>query len=511
MEQEERWRDDEPVVTATKRARRTLAAGNFFGARSQECPSWSRLIASLHASAAAAAAVEERLDLFQTFARQQPALDALDAVRREVASSHAAGELSAFRVFSFEVDAEGRRNYVATHAPTFLRERYFGIPVARRHCYELIREHAPCRLYFDLEYKREHNAQVDGGALVDEWLRVVARAVHERYDFVMDESTSRVVQLDSSTPRKFSRHVIIHLRQPHSSAPLLFRDNRQAGNFVRSILASVRSSSPQFWPRGEDASPQCFVDDSVYSRNRCFRMLGSSKFGKGVVFTSEKGDDDVESLLASLVVPLDLASSNVADVATLSFDDDAPPSESASREHGSQVPRRVTAARPKGFEASPLPLVDDFIRSVATRGGVQGRIRCWSIIDSPERAWITYQIASNRWCERIGRAHKSNGTYRVVELLPGGAVPGYWQGCHDPDCRGWRSPVALLPIDVARSVWAWAKARAPVPLTAEQRARIEQNRRAAIEKRSRHCYPNRAPAPSTAPDLPTGRPHSYGS
>ena len=26
------------------------------------------------------------------------------------------------------------------------------------------------------------------------------------------------------------------------------------------------------WPRGEDASPQCFVDDSVYSRNRCFRM-----------------------------------------------------------------------------------------------------------------------------------------------------------------------------------------------------------------------------------------------
>ena len=502
MEQEERWRD-EPVVAAAKRPRRTLAAGDFFGALSQECPSWSRLIANLHASAAAAAAAEERLDLFQTFARQQPALDALDAVRREVASSHAAGELSAFRVFSFELDAEGRRNYVATHAPTFLRERYFGIPVARRHCYELIRERAPCRLYFDLEYKVEHNPQVDGGALVDDWLRAVARAVHERYDLVMDGSTSRVVQLDSSTPRKFSRHVIVHLRQPQSSAPLLFRDNRQAGNFVRSILASVRSSDPQFWLRGEDG-PQCFVDDSVYSRNRCFRMLGSSKFGKGVVFTSETGDDDVEGLLASLVVPLDLTSSDAADVATLSFDDDAPPSESASQEERSRVPRNVAAVQPRGFEASPLPLVDDFIRCIAVRGGVQGRIRCWSIIESPEpgstRAWITYQIAANRWCERIGRAHKSNGTYLVVELVPGEVLPGYWQGCHDPDCRGWRSPAAPLPIDVARSVWAWARARAPISLTAEQRARIEHNRRAAIEKRSRNSCPNRAAAPSTAPD-----------
>jgi hypothetical protein len=44
---------------------------------------------------------------------------------------------------------------------------------------------------------------------------------------------------------------------------------------------------------------------------------------------------------------------------------------------------------------------------------------------------IMLNIRGNRWCERIGGPHKSNGTYYVVNL-----GTGCWcQKCYDPECR----------------------------------------------------------------------------
>ena len=84
-------------------------------------------------------------------------------------------------------------------------------------------------------------------------------------------------------------------------------------------------------------------------------------------------------------------------------------------------------------------MVDDFITSVSNKGGAQGRIRAWSLIEerSASRAWLTFQMANYRWCERIGRAHKSNHIYIEVHVQR-----GQWrQRCHDPDCaRSGRMP-----------------------------------------------------------------------
>ena len=81
----------------------------------------------------------------------------------------------------------------------------------------------------------------------------------------------------------------------------------------------------------------------------------------------------------------------------------------------------------EGFNHSPYPLVDQFVTSQVTRGGVQGSIRRWTFFPQgtahfkrhisslhvgssfyPEGKVVVYDIMDNRWCENIGRTHKSN-------------------------------------------------------------------------------------------------------
>jgi hypothetical protein len=56
-------------------------------------------------------------------------------------------------------------------------------------------------------------------------------------------------------------------------------------------------------------------------------------------------------------------------------------------------------------------------------------------------------VTNCRWCENVGRAHKSNHIYWVVDVHNG----TYCQRCHDPECRFFSSPSRSLPQDCAIS------------------------------------------------------------
>ena len=60
----------------------------------------------------------------------------------------------------------------------------------------------------------------------------------------------------------------------------------------------------------------------------------------------------------------------------------------------------------EGYTQSPYPEVDHFITKQLTRGGAQGTIRKWTLF--PQGKLLVYDIKDYRWCENIGRAHKSN-------------------------------------------------------------------------------------------------------
>eukprot|EP01147_Barroeca_monosierra_P000316 gene316-3685_t len=77
-------------------------------------------------------------------------------------------------------------------------------------------------------------------------------------------------------------------------------------------------------------------------------------------------------------------------------------------------------------------------------------IRRWTYF--PTSAVISYDISRARYCERIGREHKSNGVYFIVNLETG----CYYQKCYDPECRtiSFKStelhlPLSLIPFKAA--------------------------------------------------------------
>lgn len=90
---------------------------------------------------------------------------------------------------------------------------------------------------------------------------------------------------------------------------------------------------------------------------------------------------------------------------------------------------------------SPFPAVEKFVESIASTGNVPGKIRCWYWFSEYEL--IVYSMSRNRYCERIGREHKSNHVMFVVDLRRA----AFYQKCHDPDCRGYRSPLRPVPLE----------------------------------------------------------------
>jgi hypothetical protein len=76
--------------------------------------------------------------------------------------------------------------------------------------YEIIREHRPCHLYFDLEFPRctGCNADVDGDALVQALVAVLQSALQAWLGVTL-RPEQHVLELDSTTRTKFSRHLIV--------------------------------------------------------------------------------------------------------------------------------------------------------------------------------------------------------------------------------------------------------------------------------------------------------------
>ncbi len=120
--------------------------------------------------------------------------------------------------------------------PHAIRYRYMislrlFFPFCFRHFYEVIPQGEPCKLYFDLEFSLAENRHADGEAAVRLLVALVLDKLRD--DFGATVETGDVVDLDSSSADKFSRHVVLN------SSGATFGDNRQAGAFVRDLCAGL--------------------------------------------------------------------------------------------------------------------------------------------------------------------------------------------------------------------------------------------------------------------------------
>uniref|UniRef100_A0A3Q2ZN57 DNA-directed primase/polymerase protein n=1 Tax=Hippocampus comes TaxID=109280 RepID=A0A3Q2ZN57_HIPCM len=307
------------------------------------------------------------------------------------------------------------------------------------HCYEVIPEGAVCKLYFDLEFHKPSNREADGKKMVAMLIQYVCQKLKDVYG--VECCATSILSLDSSTEDKFSRHLIFNL--PNAA----FKDNIHVGALLPQCAGSCHDLSRTqnqetdhsfLHVKNKDGHPALFVDLGVYTKNRNFRLYKSSKVGKNAAFSLaddnkfisklSKGVSPEESVfLASLVcnvryVEIDLLKSK----STATFD-------------------KHSYCLLSSCLTSPHREVDDFVLTVVRRDAVQGSIRRWNYFAAQQL--LVYDIAKYRWCDNVGRFHKSNNIMIVVDLKE----EVWYQKCHDPECRNFRSSSYPLPQEMCIS------------------------------------------------------------
>ncbi|TYG42949.1 hypothetical protein ES288_D12G297700v1 [Gossypium darwinii] len=398
-----------------------------------------RLLREIHIDLSEQEKSNLRTQVWATFPRQDEAV--------KFAKVHANAH-----VFSYQDHYSGQRRYLASTYEEFWK-RYKIMESKLRHHYEVIQEGFPCHLYFDLEFNKRDNLGRDGDEMVDLLISVILEALLEKYS--INGNQDWVVELDSSTEEKFSRHLI--MRMPKTA----FKDNSHVGAFVAEIcsrIASAKETDERFEKlyvkkdSTSDSPNQLFVDTAVYSRNRCFRLALSSKAGKnsfllptGRFKCKDMGEEDM--FMTSLICKMD---DDCAKLLVCKMELDCVKTLQFETEVTSNFGRYCRAPENTGISdvstayqtgKSPFPYLDEFIVSIASTDNVPGKIRCWYWFS--EYGLVIYSMLRNRYCERIGREHKSNHVMYVVDMRRA----AYYQKCYDPDCKGYRSPLRPIPTD----------------------------------------------------------------
>ena len=140
--------------------------------------------------------------------------------------------------WAVEIGANGRRKFIVASRESFWR-RYRRLRPQFRHHYEVVAEGQPCHLYLDLEFYVRANPDRCGEAMTLTVRREVCAALHREYGVLPPDDA--IVELDSSTAAKFSRHLVVRL--PGAA----FADNGHCGRFVRAWvneLAARRAAEP---------------------------------------------------------------------------------------------------------------------------------------------------------------------------------------------------------------------------------------------------------------------------
>lgn len=382
---------------------------------------------------------------------------------------------STLRVFSFEKlsdHSRGARRYIVSSYVKFWK--WYRTLQSGRHYYELIREHSPSKLYFDLEFEPSFNPNVDGIAALRLFLDHLYQSLQQK--FGKARSARTIIDLSSSNASKFSHHLVV--------TNVVFCNNIEMGYYVKHLLLELYrklkgehdarmhesgertvSHFEMLFPLNSEGERRPIVDTSVYTKNRNFRLWKSSKLGKTTEFhvgeldelfaTTDEADYFYNTLICHLAYPYNA-------LPYMTFAEKAKELYSMSAVGTASIPgvpipfslqiKLPRTSRPTlGHVASgdvsfgtqsPLAELDSFVSAelCSWPGNSRPILRSWRLLE--DVGILTYNIGNNRYCERIQREHKSNHIFIVCYLRK-----RIWsQSCHDPECRAMKFESAHRPI-----------------------------------------------------------------
>ncbi|XP_036694515.1 DNA-directed primase/polymerase protein isoform X5 [Balaenoptera musculus] len=347
---------------------------------------------------------EEPPSIWKLFHRQTQAFNFVKSCKEDV------------HVFALECKVgDGQRIYlVTTYAQLWF---YYKSRRTLLHCYEVIPENAVCKLYFDLEFNRLANPGADGKKMVALLIEHVCKALQQFYR--VSCSAEDVLNLDSSTSEKFSRHLIFQLRD------VAFKDNIHVGNFVRKILEAAFHLIAS---EDDDMTPETTGHE--------FSHFSETPIKQGISFSKKSTDEDIGESWTTNSEKLERLGSAKQSSPDLSF--------LIVKNNIGEKHLFVDLETIEGFQCSPYPEIDQFVLLLVNKNGIKGGIRRWNYFFLEEL--LVYDICKYRWCENIGRAHKSNNIMILVDLKN----EVWYQKCHDPICKAenFKSDCFPLPAEV---------------------------------------------------------------
>lgn len=349
---------------------------------------------------------------------------------------------SDFQVWAYELDRCGRRRFLVASRSSLWR--WYQRVLRRQapmHIYEVIREGRACKLYYDLEFHRidTETKSLDGWMMTSEVIRATKRTFELWCGVEEPCRAENYIELDSSTSEKFSVHLIF--------PKIVFVNNNAAGMFVSDVIDVLPEVCRKY----------NFVDTSVYTKNRCFRLIASSKFGRSARLlptrspaAAEAGARQKSSSRVSISEHLfnqSLVSANKSMEEKLlgtawSVSRSPPQARTDTTMHNAsnqaQKHRINELVKASHFHPSHLSQIDEFVlRIVQPHGG-----SIYTMSYFADSHTLSYAIKGRyRYCHRIGRHHRSNNIILVVSI----PRQEMHQRCFDPECRGFRSVPWKLP------------------------------------------------------------------
>lgn len=296
-------------------------------------------------------------------------------------------------VFSQDLANDGSKSFFACGYEYFCNTLYRRQNM--RSVYEVLQYNYPTKIYLDFDQYTTDTSKEAFDAGFNAYMNAVMDTLQETYDDLKDVNIPCVV-LDASNDKKFSRHVIVQVTMV---------DVATVKEFVEYVLAKCPCDS---------------VDMKVYTRNRSFRLLYSSKLGKSTPLSvlgdctkNEYNPEHVFMTMIQGILPKHYSGSLKMDYTALEVRNFFKPQKSRKRKRsGDTLSEHVPTDDLPGGLVTYINENNGTIRSAKKDGD------------------FISVIVSGTYCPFIKGHHKSNNAYFTICTTN---RIGWWK-CADIDC-----------------------------------------------------------------------------
>lgn len=235
--------------------------------------------------------------------------------------------------------------------------------------------------------------------------------------------------------------------------PCLFDNNLACGVFVRTLVFDLKQAfekktsfhkfdfptiSTLFKSTEANANKKIIIDDSIYTKNRQFRMFGSCKFGREDVFAISRLNKFNDTPTSSQ----DLITLSLVGIYQPSHENDPAMFFLDSKRNVSYKPVRLSnqVVPPKTLKSNDgqdhlLEIYKNYFQSMAKPGEIKTVAHLGN-----EQFRINF-TQGYKYCANVGRHHANNNIFVIFDQKN----VNYEQRCHDEQCRNFST--GKLPIN----------------------------------------------------------------